>query len=125
DLTLSPQRPDEPLMVLCDRERILEVLSNLIGNAIKFVSEGSTVSIMARASGSEAWFSVTDSGPGIPPEQVSRIFDRFWQAKPSAWGGIGLGLAITKKLVEAHGKRIWVESRAGAGSTFFFSLPRC
>ena len=125
ELTLFTERPGEPLMVLCDRERILEVFSNLIGNAIKFVPERSTVSITARASGNEARFSVSDAGPGIPPEQMSRIFDRFWQAKSSPWGGIGLGLAITKKLVEAHGKRIWVESRAGAGSTFHFSLPRC
>jgi signal transduction histidine kinase len=124
-LTLRPESPNEPLVVLCDRERILEVLSNLIGNAIKFVPECGTVSICARASGNEAWISVTDTGPGIPSEQLSCIFDRFWQAKQSAWGGIGLGLAITKKLIEAHGKKVWVKSRAGAGSTFFFSLPRC
>jgi signal transduction histidine kinase len=124
-LRLSPERPNEPLMVLCDRERILEVLSNLIGNAIKFGPERSTVAITARACGNDAWFSVTDTGPGIPPEQLSYIFDRFWHRAQSPWGGFGLGLAITKKLIEAHGKKVWVQSRAGAGSTFFFSLPRC
>jgi signal transduction histidine kinase len=124
-LTLSRECPNEPLRVLCDRERILEVLSNLIGNAIKFGPESGTVSVTARASGGDAWFSVTDTGPGIPPEQLSCIFDRFWQGKQAPWGGIGLGLAITKKLVEAHGRKISVESRTGRGSTFSFSLPRC
>jgi signal transduction histidine kinase len=122
--TLSLQCPEQRLMVICDRERILEVLSNLIGNAIKFAPEGGTVCVSARPSDSEAVFSVADTGPGIPPDQLCRIFDRFWQARSSS-GGTGLGLAIAKRLLAAHGSKISVVSRTGLGSRFFFSLRRC
>jgi PAS domain S-box-containing protein len=109
--------------VLCDAGRILQVFTNLIGNAIKFSPEGATITVCARRLGDEVEYSVTDTGPGIPPEQLPHIFDRFWQATETAELGTGLGLSIAKGIVEAHGGRIWAESR-GTGSTFCFTLPR-
>lgn len=109
--------------VICDHERVLQVFANLIGNAIKFTKEGGTITLRAEPRGGEALYAVTDTGPGIPPEQLPHIFDRFWQAGETAREGTGLGLTIAKGLVEAHGGRIWVESQLGVGTTFFFTLP--
>ena len=111
------------LLVACDRERVLQIFSNLVGNAIKFTPEGGSICIEARSTAHEARFSVRDTGQGIPEEELPRIFDRFWQAQNRSRAGIGLGLSIVKGLVEAHGGRLWVESNFGAGSTFFFTLP--
>jgi PAS domain S-box-containing protein len=109
--------------VLCDRERILQVFSNLVGNAIKFAPSGSSITIRAARERGFVLFAISDEGPGIAPEQVPHIFDRHWQAKATARLGTGLGLAITKGIIEAHGGRIWVESEVGRGSTFSFTLP--
>jgi PAS domain S-box-containing protein len=106
----------------CDRDRIIQVLSNLIGNAIKFSDEARSVFIEAHSIRDEIEFQVRDQGPGIPPEQVGKVFDRFWQAKQTAFKGAGLGLPISKGIVEAHGGKIWVKSKVGEGSTFFFTL---
>jgi signal transduction histidine kinase len=111
------------LHVHCDRERVLQVLSNLVGNAVKFTPEGGSVFVEAREGREEAVFSVRDTGPGIAEEDLPRIFDRFWQAKKNDRGGIGLGLSIVQGLVEAHGGRLWAESKHGEGATFFFTLP--
>ncbi len=111
------------LRVRCDHERVLQILSNLVGNAIKFTSEGGSIFIEAQGTGHEARFSVRDTGQGISEEELPRIFDRFWQAQRMNRAGIGLGLSIGKGLVEAHGGRLWVESKLGAGTTFFFTLP--
>jgi signal transduction histidine kinase len=102
---------------------VLQVLGNLLGNAVKFTGEGGRITAGAQVHGSEVRFHVRDTGKGIPPEQLPYIFDRYWQAKDTASRGAGLGLAIAKGLVEAHGGRIWAESIPGRGSTFFFSLP--
>ena len=110
--------------VTCDRGRMLQVFSNVIGNAIKFTPEGGSITLRVEARGAEAWFFVTDTGPGIPQEHLPRIFERFWQAKKTARLGTGLGLTIAKGIVEAQDGRIGVESRVGVGSTFFFTLPR-
>ena len=107
----------------CDRERILQVLANLVGNAVKFTPERGEVALRSERSGPEVIVSVRDSGPGIPQDQQARIFDRYWQARETAQLGTGLGLSIAKGLVELHGGRIWVESGVGEGSTFSFSLP--
>jgi signal transduction histidine kinase len=107
----------------CDRPRILQVLSNLIGNAIKFTPAGGAITVRADLGGREARFSVTDSGSGIAADELPHIFERFWQARKAARTGAGLGLAIAKGIVEAHRGRIWVESVPGKGSTFFFTLP--
>ncbi|XXY45366.1 GAF domain-containing sensor histidine kinase [Sorangium sp. So ce269] len=108
---------------LCDRERVLQVIANLVGNAIKFTPAGGEVAIRAEPWGREVLLSVRDTGPGIPEDQRARIFERYWQAKETAHKGTGLGLSIAKALVEVHGGRIWVESKVGEGSTFFFTLP--
>ena len=111
------------LRVRCDRERVLQILSNLVGNAIKFTPEGGSIFIEAQSTGHEARFSVRDTGQGISEEELPRIFDRFWQAQRKNRAGIGLGLSIVKGLVEAHGGHLWVESKLSAGTTFFFTLP--
>ena len=106
-----------------DRDRLLQVFENLIGNAIKFTPAGGRVTAGATSRDDEVVFRVADTGRGIPSENLPRVFDRFWQATRGR-NGAGLGLPITKGIVEAHGGRIWVESTAGSGSTFFFSIPR-
>jgi signal transduction histidine kinase len=108
--------------VRCDRERILQVLSNLVGNALQFTPRGGHVTVRATLAPAEARVEVRDDGPGIPPAQLRRVFDRYW--KSGSRRGSGLGLSIAKGLVEAHGGRIEVESSPGAGSTFRFTLPR-
>lgn len=109
--------------VLADAARIQQVLSNLVGNAVKFTPRNGRITVCAERIDGEVRFGVIDTGTGIPPEQVPHIFGRFWQAKTSDRRGIGLGLAIAKGIVEAHNGRIWVESHVGLGSTFYFTLP--
>jgi len=111
----------------CDRERILQVFSNLVGNAIKFTPAHGHVWLDVAAMNGEVVFSVADDGPGIPGEALPHMFDRFWQAtQPShvRRQGAGLGLSIVKGIIEAHGGRVWVDSRPGEGSRFSFSVPR-
>lgn len=109
--------------VLADSARIQQVLSNLVGNAVKFTPREGRITVCAEQTGGEIRFGVIDTGPGIPPEQVPHIFGQFWQASSSDRRGIGLGLAIAKGIVEAHKGTIWVESHVGLGSTFYFTLP--
>jgi signal transduction histidine kinase len=109
--------------VCADSARFQQILVNLLSNAIKFTPEGGTICVGAEATGGIVTFSVRDTGPGIPEEDVSQLFDRFWQARRTARLGTGLGLFIVKGIVEAHGGRIWVESKLGVGSTFFFTVP--
>jgi signal transduction histidine kinase len=111
------------LAVVADRERVLQVFSNLVGNALKFTPSGGRVTIAAEPQGRMVRCAVQDTGPGIAPEHVPRIFDRFWRKETSGARGTGLGLFIAKGIVEAHGGRIWVESRLGQGATFYFTLP--
>jgi PAS domain S-box-containing protein len=107
-----------------DRNRLLQVFENLIGNAIKFTQAGGRITAGATSRDDEVVFWVADTGSGIASENLPRVFDRFWQATKTGRRGAGLGLPITKGIVEAHGGRIWVESTAGRGSTFFFTIPR-
>jgi signal transduction histidine kinase len=106
-----------------DRDRILQVLSNLINNALKFTPDGGSIVVKTEVIGKEIVVSVWDTGPGIPDEKMKLIFERFAQLSSSDRRGLGLGLYISKMLVEAHSGRIWVESKLGKGSTFFFTLP--
>jgi len=115
--------PEFPIRLAFDRQRLIRIISNLVGNAIKFTPEKGVVQIRAREDSNWVVISVSDTGPGISDVELPHLFDRFWQARETARFGTGLGLAIAKGLVEAHGGRIWVESRLGNGSTFFFSLP--
>jgi PAS domain S-box-containing protein len=107
-----------------DRNRLLRVLDNLIGNALKFTKDGGHITVGIAPSAREVVFSVADTGPGMAPESVAHVFDRFWQAAGRASRlGAGLGLPIARGIVEAHGGRMWVESTVGHGSTFFFTIP--
>jgi signal transduction histidine kinase len=110
--------------VMADRDRVAQVLSNLVGNAAKFTPEGGRITVSAEAAGREVRFRVGDTGPGIEVRDLPHIFDRFWQARRVRRGGVGLGLAISKGIVEAHGGRIWARSAPGVGSDFYFTLPR-
>ena len=109
-------------LVSADDRRIVQVLSNLCANALKFTRRGGTVTVSAEPSGEVVQVTVRDTGIGISREHLSRVFDRFWQAKRASRASAGLGLAIAKSIVEAHGGRIWVESIEGQGSAFHFTL---
>ena len=110
-----------PLSV--DAPRLLRVIANLVGNAIKFTPEGGTVTLSAAADAGGVRFTVADTGPGIPPEQLPHVFERYWQARPGDRRGSGLGLDIARGIVEAHGGRITAESEPGGGAVFRFTLP--
>jgi signal transduction histidine kinase len=115
--------PDVP-EIWGDWDRLLQVFENLIGNAIKFTRAGGRITAGAAPRDDEIVFWVADTGDGISSEDLPHIFDRFWQASRAGRHGAGLGLSITKAIVEAHGGRIWVESTVGSGSTFSFTIPR-
>lgn len=122
-IALESTVPEGLPPVLADSARIQQVLSNLVGNAVKFTPRDGRITVCAEQIAGEIRFGVIDTGPGIPPEQVPHIFGQFWQASSSDRRGIGLGLAIAKGIVEAHKGTIWVESQVGLGSTFYFTLP--
>jgi PAS domain S-box-containing protein len=107
-----------------DRDRLLQVLENIIGNAFKFTEAGGCVAVGAASKDQEVVFSVADTGSGIAPEDLPRVFDRFWQATRPGRQGAGLGLPIAKGIVDAHGGRIWVESTPGEGTTLSFTIPK-
>jgi PAS domain S-box-containing protein len=110
--------------VRADEARIVQVLGNLLRNALKFSPDGSTITAAAELRDGEVVFSVRDQGPGIAPDEQRRVFERYWRSPSSGRrGGSGLGLSIAKGIVEAHGGRIWLESKLGEGSTFYFTLP--
>ncbi|HEY0151620.1 MAG TPA: GAF domain-containing sensor histidine kinase [Longimicrobium sp.] len=122
-LRFEIRTPPAPLPVLADSDRIHQVLSNLVGNAVKFTPAGGLITLGLEAGEGEARFSVSDTGPGIPPDQCARIFDQFWQADRSGRHGAGLGLAIARGIVETHGGEIRVASTVGVGTTFTFTIP--
>ena len=108
-----------------DPVRLQQVLANLVANAIKFTPAGGDVALGAHGEGAEVVLWVQDNGPGIPPEQLPHVFERFWQdRKRRGAGGLGLGLAIAKGIVDAHGGRIWLDSRLGEGTRVSFSVPQ-
>jgi len=117
------QAPSSELTIRCDPKRIVQVLSNLLKNAVKFSPSGSTIEVGTQADPLEVIFWVRDGGAGIAQGNLARVFDRHWQAPATAAQGQGLGLFISKGIVEAHGGRIWAESEVGRGSTFSFALP--
>jgi len=117
-------QPETPLYVLADRERILQVFSNLVGNAVKYTPADSPITVSAEVAGPDVRFTVADRGPGIAAADLPHIFDRFFQVRRTGGRGIGLGLAIVKGIVEAHGGVVWAESEAGQGSRFHFTLPQ-
>jgi PAS domain S-box-containing protein len=111
------------VLASCDRDRVLQVLSNLIGNAVKFSDSGKVVLLRARRVDSMVEFEIEDEAGGIAADQLDKIFDQYWRAPHTKRRGTGLGLFIAIGIVEAHGGRIWVESALGAGSTFRFTIP--
>lgn len=123
-LELTTEAVGETDKLFADRDRLLQVFSNLIGNAMKFTPEGGRISVKAYPQEGGVRFDVADTGPGIRAEHLPHLFDRFWQANDAARRGAGLGLAICRGIVEAHGGRLWVESTPGKGSTFSFILPQ-
>jgi signal transduction histidine kinase len=122
-VSLQSHRHDKLPPVLADRHRIMQVLSNLIGNSLKFTPAGGVVSLSAEQKDDHVLVTLADSGPGIPKEHLGKIFSRYWQEKRTERLGAGLGLPIAKGIVEAHGGEIWVESEQGKGTKFFFTLP--
>ena len=124
DIELAPELPH----VLADEDRVVQILTNLVGNALQYTPENGTVTIVAKRIDYEVQISIRDTGMGIPPEHLQHIFDRFYRVDKSrsrrAGGGSGIGLTIARALVEAHGGRVWAESGGeGRGSTFSFILP--
>jgi K+-sensing histidine kinase KdpD len=123
-IALAAEYTATDVPVLADESIILRVFSNLIGNAIKHTPSGGRIVVQAAATTSEVVFTVMDTGPGIAADQLPHIFGRFWQGRAGDRDGLGLGLAIAKGLVEAHGGRIWAESPPGRGARFHFTVAR-
>jgi signal transduction histidine kinase len=121
-LSLDTEICETPLMAKFDHERVLQVLANLLTNAIKFTPAGGRILLRVEPVGQDVRFSVADTGSGIPGHLLEAVFGRFWQAREDR-RGLGLGLYISQGIVEAHGGRIWAESQLGKGSTFSFTLP--
>jgi PAS domain S-box-containing protein len=122
-ISLTCNAPNGAPCVIGERDRLVQVLSNLIGNAVKFTPPCGQISVRVRLLEESLHVSVEDTGPGIPSENLPQLFDRFWQADPTGRVGTGLGLAIAKAIVEAHGGHIWAESVLGRGTTFHFTVP--
>jgi signal transduction histidine kinase len=127
-IILGTQVPDSPVEFMGDEKNLERVLHNLISNAIKFTPEKGQITIALEDKKKELIVSVSDNGVGIPPEDIDSIFERFHQVKDHVklvqTRGTGLGLAIVKGIVDAHGGKVWVESKLNKGSTFYFSLPK-
>lgn len=109
--------------VRCDRDRVLQIFSNLCGNALHFTPKSGSIRLAAELDGDFVRFCVSDQGPGIPPSQLNSVFDRFWQGDHASASGVGLGLFIVKGIAEAHGGKAWAQSEPGQGTTFCFTLP--
>jgi signal transduction histidine kinase len=111
------------LAVRCDHDRVIQLFSNLVGNAVKFTPDGGTITVRAAPEGGILRFSVTDTGPGISADELPHVFDRYYQAQRRNRDGIGLGLSIARGIVEAHGGRIWADDAPGGGARITFRLP--
>jgi signal transduction histidine kinase len=116
--------PGDGIAVHADPLRVSQIVGNVVGNAIKFTPSDGRVTLKAAAENGQVVIQVIDTGPGIAPSDIEHLFDNFWQARNGDHRGVGLGLSIAKGVVEAHGGKIWCESRLGAGTTFSFTLPR-
>lgn len=124
NVRLVLRAPPDASMVEADRDQLLQVCSNLIGNAIKFTPEGGAIEVRLRDAARAVAVEIEDSGPGISPEDLPHVFDQFYRAREAKTRGVGLGLAIAKGIIDAHGGRIGVRSQLGKGTTFWFTLPK-
>jgi signal transduction histidine kinase len=124
DIELTSESVEATELIWFDPSRILQVLTNLVGNALKFTPQGGRVTVRVESRPEEVWVAVSDTGDGIPADRLTQIFDRFFQTRQNDRRGLGLGLFIVKSIVEAHGGRVWAESTPGTGSRFVFTLPR-
>ncbi len=122
-LTLTATPEEDAGRLFCDGQRLLQVFSNLIGNAIRYTREGGSIFIHAERRGAEICFSVSDTGVGIPEDKLPNVFEPYWQADPGRRSGLGLGHSIAKAIVEAHGGSISMSSAVGKGTEVIFSLP--
>jgi signal transduction histidine kinase len=123
-IELTCETPQGAELIWFDQGRILQVLTNLVGNALKFTPKGGRVTVRVESRAEEVWVRVSDSGEGIPADQLTSIFERFFQTKKHDRRGLGLGLFIVTSIVQAHSGRVWAESTPGQGSRFVFTLPR-
>jgi signal transduction histidine kinase len=123
-ITVRVEQPAEETPLAGDHDRLVQALGNVLGNAIKFTPEGGTVRVILTATAEECVFVVSDSGPGVRPEHLGDIFRPFWQAPGAPKHGVGLGLAIARGVVEAHGGSLTVEAAVGGGATFCLRIPR-
>lgn len=124
-IELVIQPCDRALTVSADRDRVLQVLANLLSNALKFTPADGRIELEAHEHDGRVRFGVSDTGCGIPASEASRIFVRFWQSDPKRRRGLGLGLHIAKGVIQAHGGDLWFESQEGSGSRFYFTLSKC
>jgi signal transduction histidine kinase len=122
-IELSFDAPGQPTLARCDRARLVQIISKLVGNALKFTQQGGRVVVRIEREGERVRISVSDTGRGIAPERLNEIFDRAANARRSPRDGPGMGLAIVRGLVELQGGDVTVESRVGEGSVFSFTLP--
>lgn len=118
------EKPRHPVIIDCDKDRIAQILENLLGNAIRFTPTGKHIVVRLREQQGEARFEVADEGPGIADQDLPRIFDSYYRAEVPQGRGLGLGLSIVLGLVRAHDGAIWAESQHGHGATFVFTMPR-
>ena len=122
-VSLAAEVADDNLHAVFDADRVVQVLSNVVGNALKFTPAGGRVVVSVTREAAAIQFAVADTGEGIPADTLATIFERFSQGRRVDRRGLGLGLFIAKRIVDAHGGKMWAESTVGRGSTFFFTLP--
>jgi signal transduction histidine kinase len=123
EIRLSLAAGAESAMAMVDPERIAQVLASLLDNAVKFTSRGGQVELRVSPVASEVHIAVVDNGPGIPRDQLSRIFERAWQVEPGQERAHGLGLTLARGIIDAHRGRIWAESQVGHGTAVRIALP--
>lgn len=122
-IVLEVEVDERPLAAMLDHTRVLQVMTNLVSNAVKFTPAGGRIVVRGERLGNGVRLSVSDSGPGIPAHLLEKVFERFWQADPGQQWSLGLGLYISRCIVDAHRGRVWAESPAGGGTTMYLTLP--